>query len=195
MMCQKIEDHQIDAIECDDNTFQECCNNVKEIKFCKNIKIHHNMIQKYDTEKKYDVIISNPPFFSNGFLETPEIKSKTKALHTFTLDHDDLIESILRLISKDGIFIVLFPEFEMLNFEKEIGKKGMFPFIKLIMKNKKDDKILRIAQGFSFEFKKDIKIKEIIIRDENNEYTKDYYEMTKDYYKPENFKKKFDIKN
>lgn len=194
MISQKNPDHIIDSVECDDNTFKECCENVQQAKFCKNIKIHHEMIQKYDTETKYDVIVSNPPFFTNGFLEKPEINSKTKALHTFTLNQEDLMDSVFRFISKEGIFIVLFPEFESNKLEKELGKKGMFPFAKLIMRNKKEDKILRIAVSYSFEESKNVKIKEIIIRDENNEYTQDYYEMTKDYYKPENFKKEYNKK-
>jgi tRNA1Val (adenine37-N6)-methyltransferase len=194
MMAQKFE-FEIDAVEYDSNAFSQSLENMKEISFCKNVKIHECMIQKFDKDGSYDCIISNPPFYDSGFLPNQKVDvsdSKVKAIHTVTLSHDDLIDSIGRLIKKkDGILFILLPEFEMKDFEKKISEKlDMFPFQKLVMKFKKDSPILRVAQGFSFDKTLNLNLNEIIFRNEDNHYSTDYFELTKDYFIKEHFNKK-----
>jgi tRNA1Val (adenine37-N6)-methyltransferase len=194
MMAQKYK-FEIDSVEYDSSAHEQSLENIKEIPFCKNIKIHECMIQKFDKDVLYDCIISNPPFYDSGFLPNQKVDfsdSKVKAIHTVTLSHDDLIDSIGRLINKnDGILFILLPEFEMKEFEKKIAEKlEMFPFQKLIMKFKKDSAILRIAQGYSFDKTLNLKENEIIFRNEDNQYSKDYFELTKDFFIKEHFNKK-----
>ena len=183
----------IDSVEYDSDAYIQSLENIQPISFCENIKIHEKKIQEYETDKKYNCIISNPPFYTNGFLPNQKIdleNSKVKAFHTASLSHDDLIDSIERLILKDGIVFILLPENEMKEFEKKIFEKiGMIAFEKLIMKNKKESSILRIAIGFTFD--KDLKVneKEIIIRNEKNEYTKNYFELSKDFFIEKHFSK------
>eukprot|EP01080_Neovahlkampfia_damariscottae_P010039 gene10039-2358_t len=157
LISQKF-DFLIDAVEYDSDAFKQSIENIKPISFCKNINIHQTMIQNFETKTQYDCIISNPPFYTNGFLPNQKINiddSKVKALHTFSLPHDDLIESIERLISTDGIVFILLPENEMMDFEKKLYEKiKMKPFERLIMKTKKESSILRVASCFSFEQKR-----------------------------------------
>lgn len=56
---------------------------------------------------KYDIIISNPPFFVDS-LNSPNAR-KNNARHTNSLPFEDLLKSVSYLLSEDGIFSVVIP--------------------------------------------------------------------------------------
>jgi tRNA1(Val) A37 N6-methylase TrmN6 len=53
---------------------------------------------------KYDIIVCNPPYFCNS-LVSPDAK-RTMARHTSELEFKDLLSSVKRLISSNGLFLL-----------------------------------------------------------------------------------------
>jgi tRNA1Val (adenine37-N6)-methyltransferase len=190
MMQQHGLDHSIEAVECDENAFLQCQQNI-EVNKVDTINVRFCRIQDFEPKQRFNAIVSNPPFFTGGLIEEPpEVTQKLKAMHTLTLSHTDLIKSIDRMIIKDGgVVFILLPEFEMTKFELEISLFGFYPFSRLIMKNKDRDPILRIATAFSASSIEKPEIRELIIREENGAYTNEYVKFTEFYYKESNFKK------
>ena len=56
---------------------------------------------------RYDLIVSNPPYFTNGVLPTGD--ARTQARHTGSLSYRQLIEGAARLLSDDGILAMITP--------------------------------------------------------------------------------------
>lgn len=59
------------------------------------------------SDKRFDLIVSNPPFFVNA-LKTPD-KQRTTARHTETLTHEELLRSAQKLLNKTGRICLILP--------------------------------------------------------------------------------------
>ena len=55
----------------------------------------------------YDYILTNPPFFVNS-LKSPSAR-RNAARHDQNLTHDDLVQSVCRLLSVNGLFALILP--------------------------------------------------------------------------------------
>jgi tRNA1Val (adenine37-N6)-methyltransferase len=110
MLAQRFTDAQIDAVEIDAGAAKTAENNFKASPFADRLAIYHLSFENYFDQfpgKKYDLIISNPPFHINS-LKSPGEK-KALAKHT---DHDffeRLIQSIAAHLTSDGCCWLILP--------------------------------------------------------------------------------------
>lgn len=96
----------IDAIDLDKEAVEQAKENV--LKAClKAVNVFQSDLKMLDDSKKYDLIISNPPFFSSS-LHSPNHK-RTMARHTDSLPINDLISYSTRLLSQRGRISVIYP--------------------------------------------------------------------------------------
>ena len=106
--------------------------------------MHHSSIQNFYPDKKYDVIVSNPPYFNNS--QSPPDEKRYHARHTIKLNHNDLTNAVVRLLEDDGKFNVVLPY--------EEGIK----FIELA-----ETKMLHCSRRFSFRTRAEKKIERWLI--------------------------------
>ncbi len=67
MLAQKS-NAEIDAVEIDENAFMQTKENFNESQWTKQLQAFHADIKNWGATIKYDLIISNPPFFENDLL-------------------------------------------------------------------------------------------------------------------------------
>jgi tRNA1Val (adenine37-N6)-methyltransferase len=178
MLAQKS-DAKIDAVEIDENAYNQAVANVNQSIFKDNISVHNTSIQGFIPEKSYDLIISNPPFFQNHLKS--ETQSRNNSLHTDTLSFEDLLSSVLRLLSFNGTFVVLLSAYESSVFEQLAVSQELYPQKKLTIHHRKGSKILRIITTFG-RIKKEMSNEELIIKNPDESYTIDFQGLLKDYY-------------
>jgi tRNA1Val (adenine37-N6)-methyltransferase len=183
MLAQKS-DAKIDAVETDKNAYNQAVGNINQSVFNDKIRVYNVTIQSYipnldATGFSYDLIISNPPFFHNH-LKSEKV-SRNNSLHTDTLSFEDLLSSVLRLLSPNGIFVVLLPAYERLILEQLAIEKELHPQKKLTIRHRKGGKILRIITTFG-RIKKEIINEELIIKNPDESYSIDFQTLLKDYY-------------
>ena len=178
MLSQRCE-AKIDSIEIDESAYSQAITNVNESIFSNKITVHHVSIQQFSTDNFYDLIISNPPFFKNHLKS--ETISRNNSLHTDTLSFEDLLNSVLRLLTHNGTFVVLLPAYESSIFEQLCISKELYPQKKLMIRHRKGGKILRIITTFE-RIKKEINNEELIIKNPDESYTPDFQALLKDYY-------------
>ena len=178
MLSQRCE-AKIDSIEIDESAYSQAITNVNESIFSNKITVHHVSIQQFSTDNFYDLIISNPPFFQNHLKS--ETISRNNSLHTDTLSFEDLLNSVLRLLTHNGTFVVLLPAYESSIFEQLCISKELYPQKKLTIRHRKGGKILRIITTFE-RIKKEINNEELIIKNPDESYTLDFQALLKDYY-------------
>ncbi len=179
MLAQKTTDSQIDAVELNGNAFKEAQDNFHQSPWKDRLNCLNSSIQEYKTEKKYDLIISNPPFFENSFKGTDT--SKNQALHSSDLSMEALLENVIRLLSKEGSAYLLYPELEMNRFVALAERSGLFHKRMVIVRNKVGDPVFRKMGKFELK-KSNLEESEIIIRKESGKYTDGFWELLKDYY-------------
>ncbi len=182
MLGQRNGSAQIDGIEIQTDAFEEAAENMNQAPWKDRLHCISGAIQDYsrDTNKKYDLIVSNPPFFTGGTFS--DQAGRDTARHTIKLPHGDLIFSIRRLLAKNGTFALILPYMEGLRF-MELAERAdlhvqriteVFPKASLA--------INRLLIEFGWE-KKDAPLPtQLVIRNEDNSYTRTYKELTKDFY-------------
>ena len=74
MMAQKC-NAKIDAVELDEKAHYQAKENFDNSPFAHQISCHHTDIQIFEPNKKYDIIICNPPYFET-IAKTKEIRIK-----------------------------------------------------------------------------------------------------------------------
>jgi tRNA1Val (adenine37-N6)-methyltransferase len=107
MLAQRFENAQIHAVEIDAEASATAERNFQNSMFSDRIQISHVAIEQFHAADKFDLIVSNPPFFVND-LKNAEVK-KGVARHTNDVFFDELIVKVNSLLSADGCFWFILP--------------------------------------------------------------------------------------
>ena len=171
---------RIQAIDIDEGACSQAKENFTSSKWKKQLEISHSSLQDFSPDSKYDVIVSNPPYFP--LPKTHENKKGAHAKYTHTLSFQNLLDGIIRLLSPKGAFYVIFPIHEGAYFTNEAEKRKLFltdyVWVKTTTRKKFPKRILMKFE-FSEKLMNDDKI--LVIQGDNG-YTDEYKELTKDYY-------------
>jgi len=113
MLAQRTDlNSKLDAIEIDSSSYQQAVNNFEDSPWSNRIEAFHASFQDFsaNTTAKYDVIVSNPPYFINSLKAKGE--SRTQARHAEGLPFQVLIEGAKGLLNPKGKFSVVLPVIE-----------------------------------------------------------------------------------
>ncbi len=183
LMCaQRNNVAQVDAIEIEGKACIQAKKNVKNSPWRERIEVIHDSLQNYSKicSKKYDLIISNPPFFNNSLKNN--CQQKSLARHTDSLNYIDLIKGAKQLLSDNGVFSVVLP-FDVKDTFEEMAMSNQV-FLNRILKVKptpsKQEK--RILMELSLQ-KQTLK-EEVMIVEEfgRHGYSDSYKKLTQDFY-------------
>jgi tRNA1Val (adenine37-N6)-methyltransferase len=108
MLAQKNPEAQIDAIERDENAFQQATGNVAICPWSNNIHVYHIDLAQYllSSSNAYSTIVCNPPYFIKGWqVDNPGRKLARDAEH---LPHDLLIAAAKQLLTAGWEFMDCF---------------------------------------------------------------------------------------
>lgn len=173
---------RIDAIDIDLNAFIQATENVNDCSWKDRIEVHHISLQQFakESDHKYDLIVSNPPYFVDSSKASEE--SRTNARHTDQLPFKDLLDGVLKLLSPTGKFYVILPTKESELFKEDAEKHKLFltKVTKVITRTDKPEK--RLLMRFEFIQRAFSEDSITIEKDERHSYTDEYKELTKDYY-------------
>lgn len=172
----------IDAIDIDESSISEAKRNVLNSSWPDKIKTIKTSLQDFvkNNDTKYDLIISNPPFFNNSH-KPPDSKKKL-AKHTDSLPFDVLILSIKKILNLNGSFCLILPYKEFQTFKDIIRIQGLFVNNITFVKPKKSKNTNRVLAEINFYENTEKKISRLCIRNENNSFTKEYIHLTKEFY-------------
>lgn len=180
MIAQKNNDIKIDAVEIDEQAAMQAASNFRASSWKDKLTPHHNSIQQFSSSNQlYDFIISNPPFFNND-LKSDNTK-RNLALHSEALSLEELLLSIKNNLTEDGKFAVLLPYHRAAYFEELATKENFYVEEKISVKQTPHHPHFRIMILFSKQSTTS-KQKEIIIKDEFNDYATEFKELLQDYY-------------
>ncbi|MCM8568727.1 methyltransferase [Gramella jeungdoensis] len=184
MLAQRSDAFQIDALEIEDNAYEQAVENFEKSDwgdrlFCYHAGFDEFVDEMQDEEEKYDLIISNPPFYSENY-KSGEI-NRDKARFADALPLAELIEGASLLLSKTGYFDLIIPFSEE---EKalKLGKKHLlFPNRITRVKGNKNAPIKRSLISFGFE-KTETETDELILEISRHNYTEEFKALVKDFY-------------
>ncbi len=184
MLAQRSDAMTIDAVEIDENAYEQTVENFEQSDwgdrlFCYNTSFNEFADEMAEEEEQYDVIVSNPPFYTDDF-ET-ENDARNKARFTSSLAFNDLLSGVSKILSDRGLFSVIIPFKEEASFIELAKKQGLFPKKVCRVRGNETSDIKRSLLSFSFE-KKEVEEEELVIEKERHQYTDAYINLTKDFY-------------
>jgi len=169
----------IDAVEIDENSFIQTEGNFMQSPWNKRLQAFHGDIKNWCSPNKYDLIISNPPFYENDLRSTNQNKNQAKHHDTLTLK--ELIQSIKNNLSDNGNFAVLLPFHRSGLFKKLAAENNFFLINELLVKQSPHHSCFRDILLFAKE-KKPFTSGELIIKNNEENYTEEFKYLLKDYY-------------
>ena len=180
-LAQRSNAEMIDAIELDENAFEQCVDNFENSPWGDRLFCYHASLEEFveEMDEKYDLIISNPPFYSEDY--KTENESRDMARFSDALPFDELIESASQLLSDEGIFAVIIPRKEEENFIKMASRVNLFPKRICRVRGTISSEEKRSLLEFSFE-KISPKIENLTIEISRHNYTEEYKNLVQDFY-------------
>ena len=181
MLAQRCNAEQIDAIEIEENAFEQCISNFENSKWNDRLFCFHAGLDEFiaEPEQEYDLIISNPPFYSEDYKS--ESAARDLARFEDALPFKDLIEAADLLLSENGIFTVIIPYKEEVKFCLLAREFDLYPFKITRVKGTEKSEIKRSLLAFT-RIEKEILIDELVIEISRHHYTEEYISLTKDFY-------------
>jgi|ERR1035437_6424289 tRNA1Val (adenine37-N6)-methyltransferase len=180
MLAQRC-DATITAIEPDDESFIQTCENVKSCKWHDRINVEHTKLRDFRPKQdKFDLIVTNPPYF-NDSLKSHDPR-KSAARHNDSLTTKELLGGVIKFLDEKGSLQLIMPYVEGNVFIAEAHKYGLFCNSILKIRPLPTAEIRRLILTFSRIKKKPVEKFLTIELGKRHEFTEEYINLTKEFY-------------
>lgn len=182
MLAQRSTAQQIDALEIDENAYEQATDNFENSPWNDRLFCFHAGLDEFveEPEDEYDLIVSNPPFYSEDYKSTNE--QRDLARFQDAMPFQDLIEAAALFLSENGIFSVIIPFKEESTFLALANEFELYPIKITRVKGTPSSEIKRSLLAFSRNKTLDFPVDELIIETARHIYTSGYIELTKEFY-------------
>lgn len=169
----------ITAIEIDPSAAEQAEENVQRSPWADRIEIVCSDFRDFQSEIKFDLIVSNPPYFIDA-LKCPD-KQRNMARHTGGLNYNLLFRHAAHLLAAEGLVSIIIPvEAEKVVIDAAWEYK-LFPSKCMRVITKPGKPCRRVLLTFSFQNKGCVE-ESLCIEVEHHNYTPEYIALTKDFY-------------
>lgn len=171
----------ITGVEIDNLAADECKYNFDNSPWKDQLSlIHADFNSLQNNEQKFDLIISNPPFFTNGI--TAPDKSRAIARHCETLNYASLIAFATKHLSETGKLAFIAPADKNDEIVNAITRNDLH-IVRQTDIFSKPSKDVAVRTLWEISPKEQEKINfSLYIRNDDNTYHNDYINLTKDFY-------------
>lgn len=178
MLAQRFEQSIIDAVEIDNGAVAEALFNVRESKWNDRITVHHQSLQVFESEsKKYDLIVSNPPYYKSENNYKIDTEQRSKARQTETLSFDDLVKAVAHLLTDQGICWMVLPAIESELLFTKAREAGLYPNHQIFVHAKLSKAFNRVIFSLT-KAKGELQKSTFVIYQEDGTYTQQYTKAT-----------------
>ena len=180
-LAQRCDADVIDALEIDEMAYEQCVDNFETSPWSDRLFCYHADLAEFteEIEDQYDLIICNPPFYSEDY--KTEYIERDLARFQDAMPFAHLLESVSKLLIKDGTFCTIIP------FKEESQFIALASAVNL-----KLNKITRVRGNLYSDIKRsliemsfhesEIISNELVIENARHNYTEAYVNLTKDFY-------------
>ena len=176
MLAQRNSEANILGIDINPEAVQISQDNFYNSPFADRVQSQHQDFKNFETEKRFDLIVSNPPYF-----ETNSSKKDILARQRLELDFSDLIQKASELLSGQGLFSVIIPIDSEKQFTQICSDNLLCLQRKVIIKGINTAKPKRVVLEYSFQ-KSEVTEENFVIEKSPRVYSDEYLDLTKDFH-------------
>jgi tRNA1Val (adenine37-N6)-methyltransferase len=182
MLAQRSAAQQIDALEIDENAYEQATDNFENSPWNDRLFCFHAGLDEFmeEPEDEYDLIVSNPPFYAEDYKTNNE--QRDLARFQDALPFEDLVEAADLLLSENGILAVIIPFKEEERFMAIAKEFELYPIKITRVKGTPTTEIKRSLLAFKRYELPALDSDELIIETARHQYTPEYIELTKEFY-------------
>lgn len=176
MLAQRNPAAEITAIDINVDSVRLAEENFQISPFSQRLKILHQDYKKFETSDRFDLIVSNPPYFEKN----PSIKDIVARQQT-ELEFEDLIQKSAKLLSEKGKLSVIIPCDAGNNFEKIAINHQLFANRKIKIFGLKNAAPKRVILEFA---RRETTVEEFdfTIEKSPRNYSEEYLDLTQDFH-------------
>lgn len=183
MLAQRCDAEQIDAIEMDADAHEQAVDNFENSPWNDRLFCFHASLDAFMDEleeEDYDLIVSNPPFYSENVSSGNDARDLARQNQSLTFE--DLCQAASVLLSEDGILAVVIPYKEETTFIQLAMQNELYPIKITRVKGTPSAQVKRSLLAFGRLKTIDFPVNEIAIETARHAYTPEYIALTKDFY-------------
>lgn len=179
MLAQRFTDALISAVEIERSAYEEARGNIASSSFSDRVNISHCDFIDYEPKEKYDLIVSNPPFFVNSLKNAEQ--SKILARHADHLSASQFLKKAIGLLEVEGSVQVIIPNDLVSSWEAAGFDVGLSLTQKTMIQGKPSTEVNRAILTFDRRPSEQI-VDLFIIRNDDNTYSEDYIKLTSEFH-------------
>ncbi len=181
MLAQRSGTETIDAIEIDEDAYEQSVENFEASPWGDRLFCYHAGLDEFvdEIEDQYDLIVSNPPFYSE--VVSSGNVTRDMARQNQSLPFDELLDAVSKLLSPSGIFSTIIPFKEERPFADLAAQMGLYPERITHLKGNPTSDVKRSLMELSFG-QKEILQDSLTIEIKRHRYTDAYTELTRGFY-------------
>ncbi|WPO80376.1 tRNA1(Val) (adenine(37)-N6)-methyltransferase [Flavobacterium sp. KACC 22761] len=182
MIAQRSSAEQIDALEIDEDAYEQAVENFEASPWGDRLFCFHAGLDEFieEPEDEYDLIVSNPPFYSEDYKTDNE--QRDLARFQDAMPFEEIVEAADLLLSENGILAVIIPFKEEEKFIALAKEAELYPLKITRVKGTPKTEIKRSLLALGRNEIDEIEIDELIIEIDRHVYTPEYIELTKEFY-------------
>lgn len=171
---------EMDAVEIDDTASRQAKENIEASPWKDSVRIFNEDILSFQPGKKYDCIVSNPPFYENELAS--EQSKKNIAHHSEQLTISQVLKLIKTHLQPEGIFFLMFPFKRKDEIERLLRKNELHVSSSVILSQSVKHSPFRMIIKGTVGKTIAANSTSVSIWDEHQQYTSQFVELLKDYY-------------
>lgn len=192
MLAQRSIAQTIDALELEDNAYEQASENFENSQWGDRLFCYHAHLHEFalEMDEQYDHIVCNPPFYKNAY--QTEDQARNQARFEDAMPFNLIVGAIMRLLSQKGTFAIILPFEEEEDFIKLCAQGKLIPSRITRVRGNAKAPIKRSLIEFRFQESSSSSIEnthnthpqhtELIIEKERHVYTEQYLNLVQDFY-------------
>lgn len=172
----------ITGIEIEKNAAEEAAENACNSPWSHRVNIQHIAFQDFvhSNTERFDLIVSNPPFFTNS--QKPECSNLAMAKHNHLLPLPFLAAKAAKLLTPSGRLAVIIPASAVREFINSANDAGLFLSRETVVRPNNLKKVHRSMMEFAKTPGNPVKDSLNIHTDDGLDFTEAYKMLTRDFY-------------
>ena len=176
MLAQRNANAEITALDLNEDAVKLAQENFKNSPFSERLQVFHQDFKTFESQKEYDFVVCNPPFFEENN-SVKDILARQQVELTFR----NLIEKASKILSSEGIFSVIIPSESAQEFENLAQDFDLHLVRKINIFGIENGVLKRNVLEFSKK-KSALETLDFTIEKSPRKYSDQYLELTKEFH-------------